>query len=179
MKNDKPGCFGLGVVHAKSPTCKACKHCPACRKSALSTLQEVNKRVAIPQLLAYYSDIDPSEPTREGKPSLVRRSSVKVELTMDQKRRFALLPKKAKAVATTMARRGVDIRGRLQCGQNPFNAGKNCYLRIACDLYLKGDFSMHKLKAEYRQRFSHWTSRTLSSQLSLAYALISQEGGSS
>jgi hypothetical protein len=193
-----PGCFGAASTYSTdSAVCRACVAYQACGQVAYERLQALREIVNIKDLLAQHENArrkaqlatpTPSHPmvtspipvTQPNVAAIVERTTpvAKVAYAVsveDQRVIDALGAKsvKAKEAAATLCRnnRVNDMRAMLPRGQNPFAKGGPQYLRIVCDMLLRGGLT----KAQYKARLVKeldWADGTAGSHVAVGCALL-------
>lgn len=173
---NKPGCYGLAIIHSACSLCKTCSVRDGCRKEAKETLDSLSYEMEVGDLMRHYTDLDPVIEI-DDQPKVVSRrtksDTTKLELATHQIETIERLPVKAAAIAKSLFADGVQVGEYLHRGVNPIRSSdKWQYVRIACHLLLNGGFTKKQLKDEFRQKDPQLKERTAEGNVSTVFALL-------
>ena len=162
---EAPGCFGHITTY--SPTlgvCRACDHNAACCESVQNRVETLKK-------LNQYPDIPETIPTRtatvtERLPQVEIATSVATPTTK-------VMTKKAREVANSLGKRGIDLRMAVVGGYNPVDTPR--FVKHAFDLLLAAGYNKRKLKEAYKVKFG-WSEATAASHVGMVTSLFTGLG---
>lgn len=164
-------CFGFIATYSDtSSVCKECRSREACKDKVVERLSDLSESMDVGDLF-YILNRDSSVTklvssnaltvVTGNKERAVRQTRFKLtsrqkELLASVKARYT----KSERLVRSMFRNGIDLRGSLLAGTNPFvQAKSHTYMRVACDLLLKGGFTRVELRDALRQSFN-WEKTT-------------------
>lgn len=194
-----PGCFGSASAYSMDSTvCQGCVAFAECGEESIKTLQSIRELVDVrdylkrheaarakagrPAAPAYKAPLAAS-PVTVGQPTLdepIARATAPVRTAFavsasDQAVIDLLGTKNVKAMeqALVLCKGGKvgEMRAGLPLQRNPFTKTGPKYLRVACDMLMRGGFT----KAEYKARMVQelgWAENTAGSHVAVACALL-------
>jgi hypothetical protein len=194
------GCFGAASVYSTDSTvCQACPAFAACGVKALETLESIRDFVDVRDLLKKHAaarlkvqqrlsppglakPLEPS-PIRVAQPAPVtepierKTASAKVDLPISDADQAVIqsLSKsvKAKEAAVSLCKAGKvdEMRAGLPLQRNPFATEGPKYLRVACDMLMRGGFTKASLRHKMIEQLG-WTNDTAASHVAVGVALL-------
>lgn len=193
-----PGCFASASVYGvDSVVCQACPAYADCGDASVKTLQEIRQLVDVTDLLARHkaaraaarlknppqkkpvepSTVPVSQPTT-GEPIERTTAMAKViyEITPEDQAAIDYIGSKntkAREQAIVLCKNGKvnDMRAMLPVQRNPFTESGPKYLRVACDMLMRGGFTRASFKTQLMTELG-WGEGTAASHFALASALL-------
>lgn len=158
---EAPGCFGHIATY--SPLCEVCRDCPhntACCES-------VQNRITALKKVNQYPDIPESLP---GRTEALRKPDVQVDVAVETpKVGHGVMTKKAREVANSLGKRGIDLRMALLGGYNPVDTPR--FVKHAFDFLLTEGINKRQLKDYYMRTFG-WSEATAASHVGMVVSLF-------
>lgn len=194
-----PGCFASASVYgADSVVCQACPAYNECGNASLKTLESIRQLVDVRDLMERHkaarqrvaarlappggakpvvaSPIPVSQPAA----GPIERTTGMIKTTFDaspeDQATIDMLGNKnikAKEQAITLCKtnRINEMREQLPIQGNPFNTSGPKYLRVACDMLIRGGFTKASFKMRLMEELG-WVDTTAGSHVALACALL-------
>lgn len=193
-----PGCFGAASVYSMdSAVCQSCVAFAACGEASLQTLQRIRETVDVRDILARHTaarqaaalkkrpakpaPVDPSplpvaQPAPIAKPVERKTPVARVEFPVSEEDQtvIAMLTNvKVREQALTLCKGNKinECRAKLPQGVNPFAQSGPSWLRVACDMLLKGGFTKGSLKQELIERLG-WAEASAKPHVTIAAAIF-------
>jgi len=196
-----PGCFASASVYgADSVVCQACPAYAGCGEESVKTLQEIRQLVDVTDLLARHKaararvahrlsppgkkkPVEPSTVPVSQAPAIVQpleRTTPMVKtvhsISPEDQATIDMLGTKnlkAREQAIVLCKNGKvdDMRSLLPVQGNPFAESGPKYLRVACDMLMRGGFTKAQFKMQLVSELK-WGDTTAASHVALACALL-------
>lgn len=160
-----PGCFGAALAYKEGSTeCASCPFQPQCAPEATARLAAMRAAIGIDKLKK--TPYRPTPPKRKPKeaPAETATPAVAVEPIPPG------LPIKVAALALRIRNKGIDVAASLKSGLNPF-ADTPAFMRLACDLLLKGGYDRQVLRAALIQGFD-WSYGTANAHVAQVFSIL-------
>lgn len=200
-RQQAPGCYGAASVFSMdSQVCQACVAFQECGDAAIKTLEAIKSTINVTDILARHqaarqkamaikvkrqapqpveqSPIPVAQPKPIDKP--VERKTAMQRVTFEisgadqaviMKIGEKSVKTKEQAIVLCKQNKINAMRADLPKGVNPFDTSGPSFLRVACDMLLRGGFT----KATYKARLMAdlaWTDGTAGSHVAIACALL-------
>jgi hypothetical protein len=194
-----PGCYAAASVYSMdSEVCKGCVASAQCSEASVKRLQEIRELVDVRDLLAKHeaarlkakekmmaprlipasmSHVPVSQPKAATQPVERKTTKAKVTFGISEKDNAIIamigehsVKYKEQAIILCKTNNLNDMRTMLPRQANPFATGGPAFMRVACDLLLRGGFTKASLKAALIKEFN-WTDGTAGSHVAIACAV--------
>jgi hypothetical protein len=151
-----PGCFGMAMGFTEDGMeCKGCRYRETCAEESVKALAKLQAELGVvPEVK---QKAKPPKPKAEPK-------GLVVQVVREG------MPMKVKQIAERLQNRGIDLAGSLRQGINPIDDTPG-FLRVACDLLLKGGFTRHSLRAAFMTAFA-WSYGTAAAHVGQVFSLM-------
>jgi hypothetical protein len=162
---EAPGCFGHITTHSpKLSVCRACDHNAACAETVQNRVETLKK-------LNQYPDIPETVP---GLRKAARERLPQVEMaTTSEVVPKKVMTKKAREIANSLARRGIDLPMAVMGGYNPIETPR--FVKDAFGLLLAAGYNKRQLKETFKVNYG-WSEATAASHVGMVTSLFTGLG---